>query len=286
MILKTSSLNPMQRAIILDKQTEAPFSQAHNDSQQLGTYLCRRCGLALFRSHHAFHSGCGWPSFDDSLASSLKEQVDLDGQRTELLCARCEGHLGHVFKGEGFTPRNLRHCINALSLDFVADPQVLDTEEAVFAAGCFWGVEYYFQRLAGVLKTEVGYMGGHTLEPSYQAVCQGHTGHVEAIRVLYDPTRLDYEALAKYFFEIHDPSQADGQGPDRGPQYLSVGFYYNDAQLQILQRLVAELRQLGLSISTQLKPISTFWPAERYHQNYYAIRGQAPYCHHYQKRWP
>lgn len=283
MILKTKSLPPATLSIILNKDTERPFTGEYDGYDQPGTYLCRQCGLALFRASTKFHSGCGWPSFDNEIANAVKRQTDADGKRTEILCARCGAHLGHVFIGEGFTKANTRHCVNSLSLDFVPNTEVTDTEEAIFAAGCFWGVEYYFKKLPGVLKTEVGYTGGHKNNPTYKEVCAGGTGHIEALRVVYDPKKISYEELTKYFFEIHDPTQTGGQGPDIGEQYLSIVFYYNDEQKKIAEKLKQQLQEKGYSIATKILPVNTFWPAEDYHQDYYQKTKKEPYCHRYKK---
>jgi len=285
MFLKTNGLPPNIINIVYNKATEHPYTNEYNDAKDHGTYLCRLCGLALFRSHTKFHSGCGWPSFDDEIPGTIARVIDADGIRTEIVCSRCHAHLGHVFEGEGFTAKNIRHCVNSLSLDFVSDPTVVDTEEAIFAAGCFWGVEYYFKKLSGVVKTEVGYSGGNTLNPSYENVCTGETGHFEVIRVVYDPNTIDFSSLAKYFFEIHDPTQQNGQGPDLGEQYLSVAFYYTEEQRIILQNLINELKNKGLAITTHILPVSVFWRAELYHQDYYNKSGHQPYCHHYTKRF-
>lgn len=282
---KTASLTPYQLSIIQNKGTERPFENNYDDFDQPGTYLCRRCGLALFRAQHKFHSGCGWPSFDTEIQNHVKREPDQDGQRTEILCARCQAHLGHVFTGEGFTAKNTRHCVNSVSLDFVPDHEVMDSEEAIFAAGCFWGVEHYFKKLPGVLKTEVGYSGGHVNDPSYQQVCNGNTGHYEVIRVLFDPHKINYEQVAKYFFEIHDPTQKDGQGPDIGEQYLTKIFYYDANQKAIAEQLIQKLQHQGLTIATKILPVKTFWPAEEYHQDYYVKTGKEPYCHHYVQRF-
>ncbi|RDI43785.1 bifunctional methionine sulfoxide reductase B/A protein [Aquicella lusitana] len=284
-MIKTKSLPEHVLAVVKDKGTEQPFSGEYDRFGESGTYLCRQCGLPLYRSHTKFHSGCGWPSFDEEIAGSILREMDADGRRTEILCVRCRAHLGHVFEGEGLTAKNTRHCVNSLSLDFVSDLNVMDTEEAIFAAGCFWGVEYYFKRLPGVLKAEAGYTGGHQPYPTYEEICSGRTGHYEAVRVIYDPASLDYENLTKYFFEIHDQAQTNGQGPDLGEQYQSVIFYYDDKQRQIAQKLIAELKGLGFEVATQLKPVSTFWPAETYHQDYYAKTGKHPYCHQYTKKF-
>lgn len=285
MELKTASLTDLILAVIKTKGTEQPFSGEYDDFGEEGTYLCRQCGLALFRSQSKFHSGCGWPSFDKEIDHAIKREIDADGMRTEIMCSRCGAHLGHEFTGEGFTATNIRHCVNSLSLDFVPNLEVNDTEEAIFAAGCFWGVEYYFKRLPGVLKTEVGYSGGHLKNPTYRAICSGGTGHYEAIRVVYDPSKITYETIAKYFFEIHDPTQPDGQGPDRAEQYKSVAFYYNEKQKTILLKLINDLEFKQMRIVTKILPVTTFWRAEADHQDYYEKMGKEPYCHRYTKRF-
>lgn len=285
MIIKKASLTPKILEWMTTSGTEEPFTGHYTDWDQPGTYLCPNCGIALFRSQAKFHSGCGWPSFDREIDNAVENKPDPDGRRVEILCARCHMHLGHVFTGEGYTEKNLRHCVNSYALDFVPDLTINDTEEAIYAAGCFWGVEHLFKKLPGVLKTEVGYSGGHKTHPSYQEVCQGDTGQFEAIRIVYDPTKISYEDLTRYFFEIHDPTQKNGQGPDLGTQYLSVAFYYNDEQKQTAEALIKTLESNNYKVATQVLPVSTFWPAEDYHQNYYEKTGKNPYCHYYTKRF-
>jgi peptide methionine sulfoxide reductase msrA/msrB len=285
MMMKTQSLTPDVLRIIRDKATEHPFTGQYDETSQAGTYLCRQCGLALFRSQTKFHSGCGWPSFDEEIKGTVAQHLDADGRRAEIVCARCHGHLGHVFHGEKMTLKDTRHCVNSASLDFVSDLHVADTEEAIFAAGCFWGVEYYFKKLPGILKTEVGFAGGQKQYPTYKEVCHGDTGHVEVIRVIYDTSKLNYAAVAKYFFEIHDPTQTDGQGPDLGEQYLSMIFYYDENQKRIANDLIQQLEKKNLHVATRLVPVSPFWVAEDYHQNYYAKVQKAPYCHQYVERF-
>ena len=150
---------------------------------------------------------------------------------------------------------------------------------AIVAGGCFWGVEYYFQRMPGVISTEVGYIGGHKDNPTYQEVCSHSTGHLEALKVEFDPAQTDYQSVLKLFFEIHDSTQANGQGPDIGPQYLSAIFYIDDEQKQQAEAVIDLLKQKGIEPVTQLIPASTFWPAEDYHQQYYEKQGKVPYCH-------
>jgi peptide methionine sulfoxide reductase msrA/msrB len=283
-MIKDKSLPPDVLEIIRRHATEKPYSGVYNDCTQSGTYLCRGCGAALFRSDSKFHSTCGWPSFDEALTSAVTKKTDSDGQRIEILCTHCAAHLGHVFNGEGFTPKNSRYCVNSKSLDFVENNEVIDTEEAIVAGGCFWGVEYYLERLPGVLRTEVGYTGGEMPLPTYHDVCTGKTGHIEAVRVLYSPSKLNYETLIKYFFEIHNPSQDNGQGPDLGHQYQSAIFYYNDAQKQTAEKLI-KILQHTIPVSTKCLPVTPFWPAEPDHQQYYNKTQHQPYCHAYTKRF-
>lgn len=277
---KYDSLTPEITRILKYKGTEVPFSGKSCDDRQDGSYLCRGCGAVLFRANQQFHSGCGWPSFDDEINGAIKREIDADGRRTEILCANCDGHLGHVFIGEGMTAKNKRHCVNALAIEWVSDSQVMQTDEAIVAGGCFWGVQHLLEQLPGVLKTEVGYTNGTVDHPTYEQVCRHQTGHVEAVRVVFDAEKLSYEDLIKYFFEIHDPTQHDGQGPDVGSQYLSELFYFNEAQMQTAQKLIHLLKDAGLKVGTQIKPVAVFWPAEEYHQHYYQKNNQAPYCHH------
>lgn len=280
---KTASLSPFILSVVKDKGTEKPFSGEYDKFGGDGSYLCRRCGLALYRSSDKFHSGCGWPSFDEEVSGAIRRIPDEDGRRTEIGCARCLAHLGHVFTGENFTNKNTRHCVNSLSLDFVADKTVTDTEEAIYAAGCFWGVQHYLDQLPGVLMTEVGYTGGERPSPTYEQVCSGATGHFEAVRVIYDPQKINFEALTKFFFEIHNFSQNNGQGPDIGSQYLSAIFYYNEAQKKQAESVIAELKAKGFNVSTNILPVKTFWRAEGYHQQYYAKHQGSPYCHQHTK---
>lgn len=277
---KIASLTPQTKKILCEKHTESPWSGCYNRVLSHGSYLCRRCGLALFRANSQFDSACGWPAFDIEIKTSIQQLPDPDGIRTEIQCNRCKGHLGHIFSGEYLTTQNRRYCVNALSLDYVENNEVIDTEEAILAGGCFWGVDYYLKRIPGVLKVETGYTGGTRINPSYQEICAGDTGHYEAVRVIYDTRKTNYTALVKHFFEIHDPTQVMGQGPDFGYQYQSAIFYYNDKQLEAAQALIRKLIENQYEIITKLLPVQIFWPAETYHQDYYNKQGKLPYCHH------
>ncbi len=157
------------------------------------------------------------------------------------------------------------------------------TDTAIFAGGCFWGVEHHFLRKPGILSTTVGYTGGHKEHPDYEEVCTGTTGHAEALKVVYDPAQVSFRELAILFFEIHDFTQVNRQGPDIGKQYRSEVFYLDDEQKKILDELVSILKQKGYKVSTRITPATRFWDAEGYHQRYYDRTGSKPYCHAYRK---
>lgn len=285
-----NALSPEEYRVIVDKGTERPFSGKYDNFFEGGIYTCRRCGAPLYRSEDKFPSHCGWPSFDDEIEGAVRRETDADGRRTEIVCANCGGHLGHVFEGEMLTVKNLRHCVNSVSMDFVSYENQLQKEgnamrKAYFAGGCFWGVEHLMRQQAGVIDVVSGYMGGHSENPSYQEVCSKATGHLEAVEVSYDPDKVDFETLARLFFEIHDPTQADGQGPDLGEQYLSAVFVNDDSERETVEGLIAILQNKGLDVVTRILPASRFWKAEEYHQNYYAKTGKTPYCHAYTKRF-
>lgn len=277
-----NELTPAEKRVIIDKGTERPFTGKYNDFFKKGVYTCRQCGAELYESEDKFKSGCGWPSFDDEIPGAVRRVPDKDGQRVEITCARCGAHLGHVFTGEGFTDKNTRHCVNSISLNFIpAEKRVKkpQTRKAIFAGGCFWGVEYFFDKIPGVLNAESGYTGGKTKNPTYKDVCGKGTGHAEAVQVTFDPEKVSYETLAKVFFEIHDPTQLNRQGPDIGGQYRSAVFYLNDEQKKIAEKLIGQLKEKGFKVVTQVVKAGKFWPAEDYHQDYYERQNSTPYCH-------
>jgi methionine-S-sulfoxide reductase len=156
----------------------------------------------------------------------------------------------------------------------------MSTETAIFGAGCFWGVEYVFERVPGVVNTEVGYAGGHTEHPTYREVCGHGTGHAEVARVEFDPDVVTFDQLLEVFWAMHDPTQVNRQGPDVGDQYRSAILTTSDEQ-----RMTAEASRdraqarFDRPISTEIVPADTFWPAEDYHQRYYDKNGHTPYCH-------
>ena len=282
--MKFNELTQEEKQVILYKATERPFTGELLDNKEKGTYVCKQCDAPLYKSEAKFESHCGWPSFDDEIKGAVKRIPDADGRRTEIVCANCGGHLGHVFEGEGFTAKNTRHCVNSISMKFVPE-KTSTTETAYFASGCFWGTEYHFMKAPGVRATTVGYMGGRTQNPTYKEVCTGTTGHVETTEVLFDTSKTSYEDLIKLYFETHDFTQVGGQGPDIGDQYRSVIFYVNEEQKKMAEKYIQILTDRGYKVATELKPAENneFWAAEDYHQEYYDKKNGTPYCHIYRK---
>jgi peptide methionine sulfoxide reductase msrA/msrB len=275
-----NKLTAEEEYIIVKKGTESRDSGKYNKFYEKGIYSCKRCNEALFESDSKFNSKSGWPSFDTNISDAVKKNAD--GTRTEIVCNNCDGHLGHVFYGEKFTKNNTRHCVNSLSMTFT---EAKNIETAIFASGCFWGTEHWMYKAKGVISTSCGYLGGKSKNPTYEQVCSGLTGHAEAVEVIFDKTKTDYETLCKLFFETHNPSQVNGQGPDIGTQYRSVVFYTTPEQKTITEKLIKTLKGSGTKIATKVTQASTFYDAEENHQNYYKKNKKKPYCHKYVKRF-
>jgi peptide methionine sulfoxide reductase msrA/msrB len=299
-------LNDGQFRILRGKGTEPSFCGTLLDNKQAGVYACVGCGLPLFTSDDKFDSGTGWPSFFQPIAPenvAQKSDVSHGMTRTEILCARCDGHLGHVFD-DGPRPTGLRFCLNSESLSFtekaalasLADPAAEGGDKtqapspaesaaggadasdtagasatAVFAGGCFWCVEAVFEELDGVAEVLSGYAGGAAETANYEAVCSGTTGHAEAVQITYDPQRIRYEDLLEVHFATHDATQLNRQGADVGTQYRSAIFYADEAEKARAQAFLQRLAASGTyarDIVTTLEPLTTFHPAEPYHQDF------------------
>jgi peptide methionine sulfoxide reductase msrA/msrB len=272
--------------------TERPFCGTLLDNKKEGTYVCVVCALPLFSSDHKFNSGTGWPSFYrefDPEHVSRATDSSHGMSRTEINCARCSAHLGHVFD-DGPKPTGERHCLNSASLRFVEKGQPLEEtaskpadglETAYFAGGCFWGIEHYFQKGPGVVDAISGYMQGKTERPTYEDVCGDDTGHAETVKVVFDPKKISYKRLLEAFFVMHDPTQYMMQGPDIGEQYRSGIWTTSEKQKKEAEDYVAmlnaEKRFGNKKIVTQIESAKTFWPAEAYHQDYIVRTGRV--CH-------
>jgi len=269
--------------------TERPFCGTLLDNKKNGFYACVVCGLPLFSSEHKFTSGTGWPSFfspfaEGHVATKVDNSHGMD--RVEILCARCESHLGHEFP-DGPKPTGKRFCLNSVSLHFYEEGDKLPanstpvaTETAYFAGGCFWGIEHYFQKGEGVINVESGYMQGNTENPTYEDICLKETGHAESTKVTFDPTVISYETLLQAFFTMHDPTQVNRQGPDKGTQYRSGIWTTSKQQLQSAKAYAQELSDSGAvtrPIATEIEPAKTFYIAEDIHQDYIENTGRA--CH-------
>lgn len=282
-----AALTDEERRILLNQGTEPAFCGTLLDNKKDGTYVCNLCGLPLFTSEAKFTSGTGWPSFFKPYDADHVRHIEDTSHgmtRVEIRCQRCDGHLGHVFP-DGPKPTGLRYCLNSASLDFFGKNDELPersrpvaTETAYFAGGCFWGVEDRFQHVPGVIDAASGYQGGKVENPTYKQVCSSDTGHAESVRVVFDPARVSYRDLLGKFFEFHNPTQMNRQGPDVGTQYRSAIFPATDEHREQAEAFIAEQNAEGRwagNVVTKIEPFAPFYEAEAYHQDYNAKHGRS-----------
>ncbi|MGS0680136.1 bifunctional methionine sulfoxide reductase B/A protein [Shewanella sp. 125m-7] len=278
-------LTELEKHVIEQKGTERPFSGEYNQHDTQGVYCCKKCDSPLYRSESKFNAHCGWPAFDDEIEGAVKRNIDADGMRVEIVCAHCEGHLGHVFEGERLTPKNIRHCVNSVSMTFksIDEAIVKDSvpELATFGGGCFWCLEAVFSSIRGVNKVTSGYAGGDAADANYKAVCSGTTAHAEVVQIEFDTSQVSFESLLEVFWVSHDPTTLNRQGNDTGPQYRSVIFIHNEQQALVANNMIADLTKVAAwpnPMVTEVVAYNGFFAAENYHNDYYELHGEQPYC--------
>lgn len=279
LFMKLNNLTEEEKEVILEKGTETPFSGEYDKTFEKGIYVCRQCNAPLYRSEDKFDSGCGWPSFDDEISGAVKRALDKDDKRTEITCNRCGGHLGHVFEGEKLTDKNIRHCVNSVSMKLVGESEIPKEETIYLGGGCFWCTEAIFKMINGVTGLTSGYSGGDKDKPTYEEVCSGETGHAEVIEVKFNPKIVSLEKILQTFFDSHDPTTLNRQGNDVGTQYRSIVLCVNEEQKEIVSNFILKIKDdYSEPIVTEVVILDKFYKAEDYHQDYFEKNPDQRYC--------
>jgi peptide methionine sulfoxide reductase msrA/msrB len=304
-------LTPLQLDVTQHAETEPAFRNTFWDNHESGLYVDVATGEPLFSSTDKFDSGTGWPSFTQPIEPGRvveHEDSTFGMRRTEVRSRAGGSHLGHVFD-DGPAPTHARYCINSAALRFVPASRLADEgygeyralfaaateaapsvappsslETAILAGGCFWGMEEILRTIPGVRDTEAVYAGGTTAHPTYEDVHTGATGHAEAVKVVFDPSRLSYaDLLEKWFFRMHDPTTLNRQGNDVGSQYRSAIFVTSAAQRQTAEAIKAKVEASGFwrrPIVTEIVDAGPTTRAEEYHQDYLQKHPGGYTCHY------
>lgn len=302
-------LDELQYKVTQENGTEPAFRNEYWDHKDTGIYVDIVSGEALFSSKDKFNSGTGWPSFSKAIpGSSIERKTDTSFgmERTEVRSGGANSHLGHLFN-DGPTESGDRYCINSAALRFVAlsdmkkqgygdflyifgqdQETTKGLETAILAGGCFWGMEELLKDLDGVVETQVGYTGGKVKNPIYKIVSAGFSGHAESVKVTFDPKKISYEEILKYFFRIHNPTTRNQQGNDRGTQYRSAIFYLDEQQKNIAFNVINQANRSGVfekDIVTKIVKAGDFADAEEYHQDYLDKNPRGYTCHFIRDEW-
>ncbi len=298
-----AALTPEQFRVTQQNATERPGTGALLNTKAAGIYVDIVSGEPLFASADKYDSGCGWPSFTrpiDPASVTAKREWSMLIPRTEIRSTGADSHLGHVFKDGPRSRGGLRYCINSAALRFVpraamaeqgyaayldqVEDVPADTERAVLAGGCFWGMQDLIRAMPGVVSTRVGYSGGTVANATYR----NHGTHAEAIEIVFDPARTDFRTLLEYFFQIHDPTTPNRQGNDRGVSYRSAIFYTDERQKAVAQETIGDVDASGLwpgKVVTELSPVGDFCEAEPEHQDYLERKPNGYTCHFVRPGW-
>ncbi|MFH2020185.1 MAG: bifunctional methionine sulfoxide reductase B/A protein [archaeon] len=271
----------MVNYVTKENGTEPAFNNEYWDEHRPGIYVDVNTGEPLFSSLDKFDSGTGWPSFTRPIDEALIQQVkDISQGMTRIEVRSKESHLGHVFDdGPDDQPR---FCINSAALKFIPYDELeskgyekyadlFPFKKAMFAGGCFWGVEYLLQETKGVVSAVSGYAGGTTKNPTYEEVSTGKTGYAETVLVIFDPEIISYSELLEIFWRLHNPTEVNRQGPDIGTQYRSVIFNFDEEQKKAAEESKTKFDAKGVfekPAATEISPATKFYRAEDYHQDY------------------
>lgn len=304
------NLTELQKYVTQHDGTEKAFDNEYWDNKKDGIYVDIISGEPLFSSKDKYDSKTGWPSFTQPISKkeiTQRKDRKLGMTRTEIRSKTANSHLGHVFNDGPIEKGGLRYCVNSAAMRFIAKEDLEkegyeeylqlfneDTnnntkyEKAILAGGCFWGLEELVRKLDGIIDVKAGYSGGKIKNPIYKLIRTGLTGHAESIEVTFDPNKITYETILRFFFQIHDPTTLNRQGNDIGNQYRSAIFYINDEQKRTALELIKKANDSGVfpgEIVTQVTKAKEFYDAEDHHQDYLQNNPGGYTCHKVRPEW-